>query len=116
MDNDFVYLSSHQGFALVDKISELKENPYFRDELAESFIKEVYTRATEITVNSLNTGTNILSKLRKNGNKIKISKSKFEYITRLTGIDVFDEETINQFISKVNKANPEIEQTNLRRR
>lgn len=101
MKNDVVYLTIHQGFALVAKIKELKDNPYFKDQIAESFIEEVYKKATEITVNSLYFRTNLLQKIKKNGDKIEFSRSKFEYITRLTGINVFDEEFMNKYISKL---------------
>ena len=106
MKNDFVYLTIHQGFALTSEIEELKKNPYFRDALAEDFLKEVSEQAINITVNSLDIRTNLLQKFNKNGNKIKISKSKFEYVTRLTGIDVFNEQFMNKHISELNEVEP----------
>lgn len=103
MKNDFVYLTIHQGFALVAGIEELKKNPYFKDPISESFIQDVFKKSTEITVNSLNYRTNLIQKCKKNGNKIEVSRSKFEYIKRLTGIDVFDEDFINEYMSKLNE-------------
>ena len=116
MNNNFVYLTIEQGFALISQIEELKKNPYFKSDIADDFANEVKERAIEITVNTLNAKTNLLQKLSKNGDKIKISKSKFEFVTRLTGIDVFDEETMKQHKEKVNAAGDifEIEQEQTR--
>lgn len=116
MSDDFVYLTIHQGFALASGIEECKKNPYFKDAIAETFVEEVLKRSTEITVNTLAGGTNILQKIKKNGTKIKISRSKFEYVTRLTGIDVFDEETMNEHMSKLNEVEPIIQNNQSRSR
>ncbi len=114
MKGEFIYLTIHQGFALVEQIEELKKNPYFKDPIAENFMKDVYTQSVNITVKGLNHGSNVLQKLQRNGDKIKIPESRFAYITRLTGIDVFDEEVMAQFMDKVNEVGSTI-QDNLRR-
>ena len=103
MKNDFVYLTIHQAFVLTSRIKELKKNPYFNDPISESFVKEVYKKSAEITANNLCIGTNLLQRIKKNGDKIEVSKSKFEYITRLTKIDVFDEEFMNKYLSRLNE-------------
>lgn len=116
MKDKQIYITIHQGFVLVSQIEELKKNPYFRDPIAESFTKDVYDQATNITVNSINLSSNILQKLQRNGDKIKIPESKFAYITRLTGIDVFDEEVMAQFPEKVNEIDSSIQNNNPRLR
>jgi len=101
MEDEFVYLTISQGFTLASQIVELKKNPYFRDDIAESFMGEVYAQAANITVSGLNFKSNLAKKLQKNGDKIKVSRSKFEYVTRLTGLDVFDEEAMAEYRNSV---------------
>lgn len=114
MKDKYIYLTIYQGFALVAKIEELKKNPYFRDLIAERFRQDVYTQSANITVNSLSHVSNILQKLQRNGDKIKIPESRFQYITRLTGTDVFNERVMAQFMDKVNETSSTI-QDNFRR-
>lgn len=107
MEDKFVYLTISQGFALASQIEELKKNPYFRDSLSESFTQEVYAQAADITVKSMGGVSNVIQKIQKHGDKIAIPKSKFEYITRLTGTNFFDEETMSQYMDEVNQVSSE---------
>lgn len=103
MEDKFVYITINQGYALAAGIEKLKENQYFNDGIAEQFIEELNEQAIEITVDSLNIKTNLLQKLKRNGDKVKVSKSKLAYIMRLTGVDIFDEETMRQHMAKVSE-------------
>lgn len=51
--------------------------------------------------------SNFIQKIQKRGDKIAVPKSKFEYITRLTGTNAFDEETMNQYMDEVNQVSSE---------
>lgn len=106
MGEESVYLTLYQGGALLSRIEELEKNPYFKDPIAEQFRQEFFKQARDITVRSLRPTSNALQKLRKNGNMIEVPKGRFEYITRLTEVDVFDEEFMRQFIDKVNEISP----------
>ena len=74
MQNDSVYLTIHQAFALMSRIEELKKNPYFKDPISESFMDEVYKKSTEITVNSIFIRTNLIQKLKKMEIKLKFQE------------------------------------------
>ena len=106
MDNSFTYITIHQGFALIAGIEDCKRNPHFDDNIAENFVKEVKKQSVKITVNSLNSKTNLLQKLKRNGNKIKILTSELTHVIALTGINVLDEEIMKQHMTKLNEVEP----------
>ena len=94
MKDNFVYLDYNQVMSFMFELNELrKDNPYFNDKIVESFEDYVLIRANEIAI----TYPQIKLKIFPNANKYKISKSLFEYLTRLTSIDVFDKETMKKY-------------------
>lgn len=94
MENDFFYLSYYQVMTFMIRLDEMKnENPYFHDEIVSSFNNFVINRSKELA------GTSQLKlKIIPNANKFKVSKSMVRYLKNLTGIDVFDEKILDQYI------------------
>lgn len=101
MKEYFTYLTIEQGYALLFKIEELKEISYFEDGIVENFEQEVYKQSAKITINKLNIRSNLLQKLQKNGEKLKVPTSRFEYVARLTEINVFDKDTVKEYTKKL---------------
>ena len=101
---DFYYLDYIQVMIFMYKIDELRKlNPYFNDPISSSFEKYVVERAGQIVT----TYPQIKLKIFPNSNKYRISKSMFSYLANLTGIDVFDKSTINEYIPIIKKAEEE---------
>lgn len=95
MDKNFLYLTYYQVMSFMYRIDEMqKENPCFNDGIAASFSDYVINRAGEIVM----TYPQIKLKIMPNADKYKVSKSMVTYLTRLTGIDVLDKETVNRYI------------------
>ena len=94
MKENFIYLTYYQAMAFMFRINEIRDNnPYFNDGIANSYEEYVIKRAGEIVT----TYPQIKLKLFPNANKYKISKSLFDYLTRLTSIDVNDKEIIKKY-------------------
>ena len=94
MEQNFIYLTYYQAMAFMFGIDEIrKNNPYFNDNIAKSYEEYVVERAGEIVT----TYPQIKLKISPNASKYKISKSLFDYLTRLTSIDVYDKETIEKY-------------------
>lgn len=95
MDNNFLYLTYYQVMSFMYRLDEMqKENPDFNDGFAKSFSEYVINRACEIAM----TYPQIKFKIVPGSNKYKVAKSMVEYLTNLTGINVFDKETLNRYI------------------
>lgn len=94
MEENFIYLTYYQAMALVMRVDDIiRNNPDFNDERAKSFQKYVFMRTGEI----MTTYPKIKLKLFPNASKYKISKDLFDYLTRLTSIDVYDKKTIQKY-------------------
>lgn len=101
MKENFIYLTYYQAMAFMYEINKLKENnPYFKDGISSSYEEYVIKRTTEITT----TYPQIKLKILPNADKYKISDSMFGYLTRLTKIDVLDENVIKSYISQIDSA------------
>lgn len=100
MKENFIYLTYYQAMAFMFRINEIKKNnPYFNDEIAKSYEEYVVNRAGEIVT----TYPQIKLKIFPNASKYKISKSLFNYLTRLTSIDVYDKATIKKYTIMTNE-------------
>lgn len=94
MDNNFVYLTYYQAMAFMHKLEDMKkENSYFKDALADQYSNYVVQRTAEIAM----AYPQIKLKVFPNADKYKISRSLLDYLTSLTGIDVFDPETMEYY-------------------
>ena len=93
-END-IYLTQHQVYAFMHKIGEIRKNdPSFNNEIARDFEEYVIGRAAKIAT----TYPQIKLKLIPNANKFKISKKLFDYLTKLTSVDVYDKETMKKYM------------------
>ena len=76
------------------KIDEIrKANPYFDDPIVSSFETSTINTTAEIAIHNLP----IKFKIFERPYKYEISRSLFNYLTNLTGIDVFDKEIIKKY-------------------
>jgi len=100
LENQYVLLDYYQVMALLIEIQNLKQNPYFKDGICDSFAQDVLDRSSEIAMTKIRF-PKLAEKFFPNIYKYKVFYSKFNYITRLTQIDVFDEETMNIYIPLV---------------
>ena len=100
MNDDVVYLTYYQVMIFLLKIDEMKKNnPHFKDSLANSFGDFVLKRTIQIAFTKPLAKLNLFS----NSSNYKISRSLFNYLTNLTSMDVFDKETLNKYTDIVNK-------------
>lgn len=91
MEEDNYYLSYYQIMSLMMKIGEMrKKNEYFKDPLAEEFEMYCVKRVSEIAMLP-----GIVQKISPY-NKYIINKSMIDYLSRLTGINVFDKKFIKE--------------------
>ena len=94
MSESFVYLTYYQAMAFMIRIDEMKKNnTHFSDEIIEFYEEYVVKRTGEIVT----TYPQIRLIVFPNASKYKISKSLFDYLTRITSIDVCDKETIKKY-------------------
>jgi len=94
MNQNYVYLTYYQAMAFMFRIDEIrKNNQYFNDHIAMEYENYVVKRTGEI----ITTYPQIKLKAFPNANKYKISKSLFNYLTKLTEIDVYNKEIIDKY-------------------
>ena len=97
---DKCYLNYNQIQIMLYKLNEIKKDfPYYNDGVVSSFEDYVVDRTNEIAKNNLNA----VSKMFPNINKYVIKNSMFDYITRLIGINVLDENIVNEYTPIVNE-------------
>ena len=93
---DDVILTYIQMRIFLMRIDEIrKANPYFNDPIVLSFETSAINTTAEIALHNLP----IKFKIFERPYKYEISRSLFNYLTNLTGIDVFDKETIKEYQS-----------------
>lgn len=94
MEESLIYLTYYQVMAFLFEIDKIrKSNPCFNDDIAKSYEEYVVKRTAEI----MTTYPQIKLKIFPNASKYVISKKIFDYLTRLTSIDVYDKETIEKY-------------------
>ncbi len=97
MEKDFYYLSYYQVMSLMYAIAQFrKRNPYFSDEITNTFEKYVVNRTYEISMCS-----SIKSKFKFDANKYIVSKSMIEYLIRLTDVNILDKTVLKKYIKLV---------------
>ena len=102
---EYVYLTYYQAMSFLLEIEEMKNNnPHFNDNLANTFYDYVLQRTYEIAT----TTSFVKAKLFPNSTKYKISKSLFNYLTNITEINVFDEQTLTDYIILINELENEV--------
>ena len=86
MKNNQVYLTYTQAMILVLRFQKMREeNPYFKNGLVSQFEEYVLIRTMELSMMS------IFEFIKESFPKpYGISKSLYEFLKRLSGIDVFD--------------------------
>ncbi len=95
MKKDIILLTYYQVIAFMYRIDEMrKENQFFNDGISQEFEYYVIQRTEEI----VSTYPQLKLKIFYGADKYKISKSMFDYLNRLTGINPLDEETIKKYI------------------
>lgn len=101
MNKDFVYLTYYQIMAFEEEIEKMrKENQYFNDEFVSMF--ENYT--LDIACKKAFIPKIIIP----NTDKFKISISLFNYLERLTNINVNDKDFMKEFTKKRIKKDEEL--------
>lgn len=108
MDN-YEYLSYYQVMSLMYAIDKLrKSNQYFSDGISENFEKYVIDRTSEIAMCS-----SLKLKIKPNLSKYVLSKSMVEYLIRLTGVNIFDKDTLEEYIILVKEFEHNLEKETL---
>ena len=90
---DYYSLNYMQVMMYMHKIDEIrKSDPFFDESIVVIFENYVVDRTAEIAIDSV--GFNPLV-----DKKYRITKSLFEYLNCLTGVDVFDKKEVEEFKS-----------------
>lgn len=96
MEKDYIYLTYYQMMAFVEKIEQMKlQNQFFNDEFASMFENQFLNMSYQ---NALI--PNIIKKIIPNAGKFKISISLFNYLERLTNVNVNDKKFMREFTKK----------------
>lgn len=97
--NDFIYLNQDQVLCFLHGIQLIRDkNPHFNDAICIQFEKYCLERCCEIVKYS-----SIKLLLVPHAKKIKISKSLFDYLTRLTLIDVYNKDEVYEKAKSINE-------------
>lgn len=109
MANHDVYLSYYQVMSLMYAIDEFrKNNQYFSDGIAEKFQNYVVDRTFEISMYP-----SIILKIKPSLSKYMLSQSMVEYLIRLTGVNIFDKDTLEKYTVLVKEFEHNLEKESL---
>lgn len=104
MQNDTIYhLEYIQMMMFMVRLQEMRRaNPYFKNEIVEKFEMDMKRRTTEIAWMAP-------AALRSvpNADKYPVSSRMIEYLTALTGVDVFDEDMVRLYTPMIEKSSNE---------
>lgn len=96
MEKDYIYLTYYQMMAFVEEIEQMKlQNQFFNDEFASMFENQFLNMSYQ---NALI--PNIIKKIIPNAGKFKIYISLFNYLERLTNVNVNDKKFMREFTKK----------------
>lgn len=97
--NDLIYLNQNQVLLLLHGIQLIRDkNPYFNDAISIQFEKYCLERSSEIAKSS-----SIKLLLVPHAKEFKISKSLFDYLTRLTLVDVYNKDDVYETVKSFNE-------------
>ena len=97
--NDLIYLNQNQVLLLLHGIQLIRDkNPYFNDAISIQFEKYCLERSSEIAKSS-----SIKLLLVPHAKEFKISKSLFDYLTRLTLVDVYNKDEVYEKVKSFNE-------------
>ena len=111
-ENDYIWLNQDQALCFMHGIQLIRDkNPYFNDPIAIEYEKFCLERAEEIAGHYFTFSE--IKLLLPHAKDFKISKSLFDYLTRLTGMDVFNKDYVSK-IAKIiaEEANKALENSN----
>ncbi len=104
MEKDYIYLTYYQMMAFVEEIEQMKlQNQFFNDEFVSMFENQFLNMSSQKVLIP-----NTIKKIIPNASKFKISISLFNYLERLTNVNVNDKQFMREFTKKRIKKDKEI--------